>query len=767
MDTVDLDAVVLPTATSEVGPFTPEAPPTGTDWAARVKQFFGPQGTPRHRRDDPRRPRAVRSTTSRVWWTVAGITILLWAFQLFGYVDTYPAVSLAVVVLGLWGLGTVLASWYPGEVDPRLATALAWATLAIIVGAFFLWSYLQVVAVPAYGTDEIAFDQFAAQLLLHGHNPYTHSMAPAFSLFHVSPDGYTFLLNGRPVTSLSYPALSFLAYLPFLWLGWSTQVAVAVNVIAWALGIVLTFVLLPKELRPLAIVVGSLSVYIGYAVGGVTDALFVPLLVGAVYAWDRFATTRGPLAWRGPILLGLAMAVKQTPWLLLPFLAAGVGLEARRRSTVEDGWRVAGGYVAIALLAFLVPNLPFILANPHAWLTGVFTPIASHTVPAGQGLVGLSLYLGLGGGSLAAYTVTLVVVFVVLFFVYLVTYPALKVWAVALPAVVLFFSARSFGSYLVTLLPAAIVAACTIERGALFRTAPAEPLLHLNGQANGNGHTNGHGTVAATEGPSADDPPEERPLRPWRHWRWVVGGGLAAVGIAVLFALLSSPPLSVRITSVRTTGQLATVVQVGVEVTNNSDGPVHPAFAVESGGQLTAFWLAQGGPSLLPAGGAAHYELLAPNFFAQPPITGGFQVVAFTSSPGTVSRSDAYLPTLLHVSLVPDAVNRIVPLGRPVVLRAELLDQLNRPVHLAGEPVYLGQIIYGQQGLIFGQAVINNGQVGQTPVIARTNAEGVATFTVRGTQATTDPVYFEANLVNASQYYPYGYSEIVPIRFGG
>jgi len=51
--------------------------------------------------------------------------------------------------------------------------------------------------------------------------------------------------------------------------------AVAINVLAWAAGMLLTYVLLPRSIRPLAIVIGSFSVYIAYAVGGVTDALFV------------------------------------------------------------------------------------------------------------------------------------------------------------------------------------------------------------------------------------------------------------------------------------------------------------------------------------------------------------------------------------------------------------------------------------------------------------------------------------------------------------
>src|SRR5260370_842924 len=91
----------------------------------------------------------------------------------------------------------------------------------------------QVVATPAQagsGTAEIAFDQYAAQLALHGLNPYLHSMGPSFPLFHVSPNGSRLKRNGQPITSLSYPALSFEAYLPLLALGVTTQAAVWIDV---------------------------------------------------------------------------------------------------------------------------------------------------------------------------------------------------------------------------------------------------------------------------------------------------------------------------------------------------------------------------------------------------------------------------------------------------------------------------------------------------------------------------------------------------------
>lgn len=141
-------------------------------------------------------------------------------------------------------------------------------------------------------------------------------------------------------------------------------------------------------------------------------------------------------------------------------------------------------------------------------------------------------------------------------------------------------------------------------------------------------------------------------------------------------------------------------------------------------------------------------------------------MVAFTSTPATVSRSAAYKPTTWHVNLTPDAVNSVVPVGQPVVVRAQLLNSLDGPVKVNDEPIYLGQISYVQEGLKASTAVINGMPPGSTPVVGYTNRNGVATFVLRGTTATSDPVYFEANIVNLTSFYPYGYSQILPIRFG-
>lgn len=660
--------------------------------------------------------------TERALRTLAAVFVVTWSFRLSGYLTFGTWLAIPVVLLGLTGLLAVVAAWLPGgTLAGRRQRQIDIAVLAAVIVALGIWCYFQIYIAPDYGTDEVAFDQYAAQLALHGINPYLHSMAAAFPLFHVSPNGYTFLLNGQPVTKLSYPALAFEEYLPLLAMGVSTQAAVWTDVAAWALGAVVLYAVLPRKLAPLAAVVVSLDVFTGYAVGGITDFLFMPLLIGAAAGWDRFAWTRGPAAWRGPVLMGLAMAVKQTPWLIVPFVVAGIVLESRRLRGWAQGARDGLRYLGIAVLAFLVPNLPYLLSAPRAWLSGILTPVTAQTVPAGQGLISLSLSLPVGGGSLRDYSYAALVVFLALIACYLATYPMLKPAAFLLPSIVLFFATRSFGSYLVMLIPAAVAAAATTQRPRLAAS--------------------------------------------WRHWKWVMSGAATACALAVIGALTSPSPLSMSILSARTTGQLATVDQLTVSVTNRSDRSVRPSFTIQESAATTAFWRRVHGPPVLGAHQEAAYTIQAPSYFAMPSITNGFQVLAFSHEPPAVSRTGAYVASVWRVVLRPSTINQPVTRGQTITVHAEIVNRLDQPVRAANVPVYLGQVIYAQGGTQISQAFINTGNGGQTPVSALTNAQGIATFTIKSPLAPNDPVYFEANLVKSGSDYPYGYSPILAVRF--
>ena len=662
------------------------------------------------------------STSLTMLWGVCGVVLILWGLRLWGYgtitsISTVPAVGLVA-----WGL--FLLVWHGQSAQD--ADSMRWIlpiTLVLTVVALGVWSYAQIITVPAYGTDELAFDQYAAHLWMHGINPYGRSLAAAFHKFQVSPNGYTWTLTGKPVTVLSYPAQSFLIYVPFMLLGWTTQVGAGINVIAWAAGLIVLFWGLPSPIRPLAIILTSLSVYISYAIGGVTDALFVPFLILAARAWDEYPLKNGWGALWSPLWFGMAMGIKQTPWIIWPFLVFGIAAEGRRVfGTWSAGIRPAIRYGLISGVVFLIPNVPFIIANPLTWLRGILAPLISSTVPDGQGLITLSLFLHIGGGSLLAYTLLSMIVLFGLLVLYVVTYPRLKSWVFIVPSIALFVATRSFGSYLVMLVPAAVMAWVTTHSS---------------------------------------------PVAKWtRTEKWTLGAVLAA-SIASLAASLGIPsPLAMSLVGLHTTGQLATVDQVVTSVTNQTNHPVHPRFTADMSGTFTAFWTRLSGPITLQPHQTANYRLAAPNFYSQPALTGGFQIVAFTAGTKSISHTGTYLPTTWHVALIPDAVNNPVPYGHPLTLRAEILNKLDQPVHVAGIPIYLGQVIYAQRGLQYGQAIINGGSAGETPVSANTNARGQAQFIIRDVHPEVDPVFFEANLVNNQDYYPYGYSQIVPVRFG-
>ena len=130
-----------------------------------------------------------------------------------------------------------------------------------------------------------------------------------------------------------------------------------------------------------------------------------------------------------------------------------------------------------------------------------------------------------------------------------------------------------------------------------------------------------------------------------------------------------------------------------------------------------------------------------------------------------MSRTSIVVPTAWHLSITPDAVNRSVAKGTPVHFTVDILNRWDQPVHVSGIPIYLGQVVYAQHGAQLAQGVINRGYVGETPVSALTNGDGIAQFTVRDLNPQADPVYYEANLVSNQDFYPYGYSPIVAVRY--
>lgn len=314
----------------------------------------------------------------------------------------FVALSASLGLL-LWALTERPPAWRWLRSRRAQAVILALTLAAALVGV----KQLGAMAVasfqpPFYPNDGATLDQYAAQQLLDGHNPYvTTNIASAVRFYH-QPAEYTTPLHtgpfaGRALTDypsaseraaafnassdgqgfegkLSYPALAFLALVPFVWAGLPSATLLTL-LCALGLGALLV-TSAPRALRPwIALLCLADVPLLNAALIADPDILYlVPLF--AAWRWRE----RGAVA---AILLGLALATKQLAWFSAPFLLALVWR--------ERGWRAAARLLAGAAALFTAINAPFFLNNPHAWLAGVLAPQLDPMFPLGNGLIRLSL----------------------------------------------------------------------------------------------------------------------------------------------------------------------------------------------------------------------------------------------------------------------------------------------------------------------------------------------------------------------------------------
>jgi hypothetical protein len=656
----------------------------------------------------------------RVGWTLAALTVVFLGLRLWAGSPLYAAANVTGVALTLGGLLACAGAWTLRGPWARRAQVALVALWAVGLAGFGL---LYITGQPGYGTDALAFNQRAAELLLDGVNPYAVSLADSLDRFLVPEQYHTWLLDGGAVERLSYPALSFLVYVPGLLLGGGMQLAFAVNVAAWIATVALLFVLLPARLRWAALVLGTLTSFVDFALGGVTDMVFLPFLVLAVWRWDRFGdpAERSWARWAGPVALGLAMCVKQTPWFALPLLLVGVAFEAHRRDPV-GWWQTPARYGATVAAVFAAVNLPFVVWAPADALGGMLTPFLEPTVPAGQGIIALALFQGLGG-QLALFKLAGLAAVPLAVGAFALGYRWLKPALLPLVALVFFWSTRSFASYLIDLLPAALVA------GATVRAAPASATL---------GRLRGVGRVA-------------------------VGATALVFAAAVLLALRSPQPLQLAVVDVQTTGQQQSVRQITVEVRNVSGTVLRPTFSVLAGQYLSRAWLPDGDVAVAP-GASRRITLRAPNQQAMPSLEGGWTVTAFTRGPDALSSSSNVPAVTDRLTIGPSTINRPVAVGTPFTLDVQLRDRLGAPRRQAGVPVSLGQVIYTQDGILGGETRIAGRPIGQSPVTVATDVRGVARFVIVGETADEAPTWFQA-WIDPDDAPPHAYSGQLAVRF--
>jgi uncharacterized membrane protein len=297
--------------------------------------------------------------------------------------------------------------------------------------AFVFQTAVHIAAQPVwdqYGTDALAFNHYSAQLLVHGRDPYASSMEPAYREFSVPAPVYTPTVNGGLVLSQSYPALSFLIYVPFVLLHLRSMLFVELGT---ALLAMLTLLFLAGQgRRAIAMLVFFIGTeYLDFAAGSVTDVIWLPFMIVVAAFWESDSIA-------APIALGLACAIKQDPWFVVPF--ALVHWARMRGFALRN--------IGAAAAAFLLPNLPFIVWHPEAWLKGVLFPMISGAIPDGSGIVQL-VTANVLPFPIAWLSWIWPAVLLAGIAVYAMRYRSVRWMPFVWPAVVLFFSPRSLQNY--------------------------------------------------------------------------------------------------------------------------------------------------------------------------------------------------------------------------------------------------------------------------------------------------------------------------------
>jgi uncharacterized membrane protein len=380
--------------------------------------------------------------------------------HLLAGVPFVAVVSLVPVVLSwCWLLLLVLSVVYSRYLlrlhDGAARTVSLLGYLALAVAFFTV-----VRTVPRLGTDAMLFSQYSVDLILDGQNPYASSMHPAFEWYGVSPETYgTHTVDGDVVTSLSYPALSVLYFVPQALLGVPNLNLTSVVVLLLVLGFLL------YESSPSLAFVPFLILFVNpdifqFTSSGVFDILWVlPLLLGMRY-WhqDRIAIAA--------IWVGLACAVKQTPWIVTPYLAVWLYAES---DDVQSFVRDAGITLGAGLGAFLTPNLPFIIWNPTAWVTSVLTPVGSGPTLVTEGIgPALLVQTELLAVSKSTFTALVALVLIMSLLAYARYFNQVRWIAWIAPAFVLWFNYRSLYNYYIFFLPVAYYA-ILLNRDAVCR----------------------------------------------------------------------------------------------------------------------------------------------------------------------------------------------------------------------------------------------------------------------------------------------------------
>lgn len=443
------------------------------------------------------------------------VFVLAWAlWGLFVGVPAARNAGLAICIVAL--SSTVLAITFAmamPDTDRRLRnhqrkllmaskiTSAALVVCSVVMAAIMIpWIYVNgdvsvfgQIEVQPSTSDAIAITHQANEILLDGENPYgqtnvikamdnfttvtpTIMRQGAFADAYPSPtqeqiDEALAAAKANPEvvapefeSTLAYPAGAFLFRTPTDALGIPPQwlylacVVLMAAYIAWRA---------PAHLRPVAIIgcLASMLVWNSHFGGG-TDALY---LLFILLGW-----TLRKRPWLAALLIGIACTCKQTAWFFVPFYLV---LTLR-----ETGWRKAAQSLAGIGIVFFLINLPFIVADPRAWIGSVFAPMTHALFPYGIGIVSFAMLSHTAVPSVIFTALEVMALVVTLVWYYRNCRRAPQT-GLLLAIVPLFFAWRSLIAYFVTV-PLVVFGAVLIEEFSKDRILEPEPAAAATQESN-------------------------------------------------------------------------------------------------------------------------------------------------------------------------------------------------------------------------------------------------------------------------------------------
>jgi len=387
----------------------------------------------------------------------AGSFCLYEGFQTWvrGQIESNPEVVVYCLVIYAIAFASLALAFSSSTHAEKLRDFIPVSLLVVmLISAYVLF---QIHYRGAYRTDALAFTHYAADLFVErGLNPYPLDLQDALYRFKVDPLYITLTPSGDISTNLAYPALHFLAFVPFVaaglrdmrWVIFLFEIATAITLYYNA----------PKELRPIVLlpIFVSADLAIDFNAGSVTDFLWVlPMVWTALSMSDPF---------RSGIFYGIACAVKQGPWIVAPFTLTWM-FNLKHGSLIVRVSNVLK-FVGAAAVSFALPNLLFVAKDPWAWFSGVLTPASGELVLLSQGLSMLT-QAGIAPLPSMFYLGTTAALFLTLVANYFVYFDKLKHSIWIFPAVTMWFSHRALQNYFMYWIPVMVaeVLVLYLERG--------------------------------------------------------------------------------------------------------------------------------------------------------------------------------------------------------------------------------------------------------------------------------------------------------------